>query len=240
MLWEGKKGGKQRAVRELNMEVRPLLDELIVGKATAYIKRQAAAGTPVFTYVGLSHIHPPEAVHPDFDQVSPHRLGMYADIIAEMDYRVGQIVDCINDVGIADNTVFVLSSDNGPGEIEASVGGSSGPFRGSFFTPPWEGSMRVPAIVRWPGKVPEGVVTGEMLACHDWYATFAALAGALDKVPADRPLDSIDVSRFLLGHSPETGRHSVLFFGPDGELMSVKWCNVKAVLRYCDGSISRS
>ena len=234
-LWEGTKGGGQHAVRELNMEVRPLLDELIVGKATAYIKRQAAAGTPFFTYVALSHIHPPEAVHPDFDQTSPHRLGIYADIIAEMDHRVGQIVDCVTDSGIAENTIFVLSSDNGTGEIEPLLGGSSGPYRGSFFTPPWEGSMRVPAIVSWPGNVPAGVVTEEMLACHDWYATFAALAGALGKVPADRPVDSIDASPFLVVQSPETARKSVLFFGPDGELMSVKWRNVKAVFRYCDG-----
>ena len=102
-------------MRELNLEVRPLLDEMIVEKTTEYIKRQAAAGTPFFTYVGLSQMHAPEAVHPDFDQTSPDRLGLYADCIAEIDHRVGQIVDAVNDAGIADNTLIVFSSDNGTG-----------------------------------------------------------------------------------------------------------------------------
>jgi arylsulfatase A-like enzyme len=235
-IWEGKKGGKQTAVRELNLEVRPLLDELIVGKATDYITRQAGAGRPFFTYVALSQVHPPEEVHPDFDQTSPDRLGMYADLMAEMDYRVGQIVDCVEEAGIADSTIIVFSSDNATALMNVDmVGGSNGPFRGGFMTPPWEGSMRVPAMVRWTGKVPAGLITEEMLSAHDWYKTFAALAGASGKVPADRPMDGIDASGFLLGESGSTGRENVLFFGPDGSLMSSKWHNIKAILRYCEG-----
>jgi arylsulfatase len=235
-IWEGKKGSKSTAVRELNFQVRPFLDELIVGKATDYIKRQSKAGKPFFTYVGLSQMHPPEAVHPDFDQTDPSRLGIYADVTAEMDYRVGQIVDCVDEAGIANNTIIVFSSDNGPGLIDISPGGgSSGPWRGGFFTPPWEGSMRTAAMVRWPGMVPDGMITEQMLSAHDWYKTFAALAGASDKVPTDRPMDGFDASSFLLGKTENTGRETLLFFGPDGSLMSSKWRQVKAVLRYCDG-----
>ena len=235
-IWEGAKGGKQTAVRELNLEVRPFLDELITEKATDYIKRAAAGDKPFFTYVALSHMHPPEAAHPDWDQTDPRRLGGYADVIAEMDHRVGQIVDCVEEAGIADNTIIVFSSDNAAGEIRAfGVGGSNGPWRGDFFTPPSEGSMRVPAMVRWPGKVPSGVVTEEMLSAHDWYKTFAALARASGKVPGDRPMDGVDASGFLLGESQETGREGLLFFGPDGSLMSVKWRNVKVWLRYSEG-----
>ena len=235
-IWEGRKGGTQTAVRELNMEVRPLLDELITGKATGYIKRAAAGDKPFFTYIALSHMHPPEKVHPDFDQTSPARLGEYADMIAEMDHRVGQIVDCVEEAGIAGNTIIVFSSDNAAGLMETDcVGGSNGPFRGDFMTPPWEGSMRVPAMVRWPGNVPAGVITEQMLSAHDWYSSFAALAGASDKVPADRPMDSIDASAFLLGESEDTGRENILFFAPDGSLMSSKWRNVRGIFRYCDG-----
>ncbi len=235
-IWEGKKGGNSTPVRELNLQVRPFLDELIVGKATDYIKRQAKTGKPFFTYVGLSQVHPPEAAHPDFDQTNPSRLGLYADIVAEMDYRVGQIVDCVDEAGIAASTLVVFSSDNGTGLMDAPpTGGSSGPWRGRFFTPPWEGSMRTAAMVRWPGTVPDGVITEEMLSAHDWYKTFAALAGAPDKVPADRPVDGVDASEFLLGESEKTGRETLLFFGPDGSLMSSKWRQLKAVLRYCDG-----
>ena len=120
-IWEGKKGQKSTPVRELDLEVRPVLDELIVGKATDYIKRAAEGDKPFFTYIALSHLHPPEKVHPDFDQTDPSRIGAYADLIAEMDYRVGQIVDCVDKAGIADNTIIVFSSDNGAGLIDATT-----------------------------------------------------------------------------------------------------------------------
>jgi arylsulfatase len=218
------------------MEVRPLLDELIVGKATDYIRRQAKAGKPFFTYVGLSHVHPPEQPHPDFDQTDPARLGLYADLMAEMDYRVGQIVDCVEQAGIAGTTIIVFSSDNATCHVPAfGFGGSNGPWRGDFSTPPAEGSMRVPAMVRCPGTVPAGVITEEMLSAHDWYQTFAALAGASGKVPTDRPLDGVDASKFLLGHSEHTGRENLVFFGPDGSMMSAKWHNIKIWLRYTEG-----
>jgi arylsulfatase len=235
-LWEGKKGQKPTAVRELDMEVRPLLDELIVDKGMDFIKRMAKGDKPFYTYISLSHVHPPEKPHPDFDQTDPSRLGMYADLMAEMDHRVGQIVDCVDEAGITDNTLIVFSSDNATCYIPAFVfGGSNGPFSGSFDAPPGEGSMRTGAMARWPGTMPSGVVTNEMLACHDWYATFAALAGASDKVPTDRPMDSIDASKFLTGKSETTGREYLLFFGPDGNLMSAKWHNLKIWIRYCEG-----
>jgi arylsulfatase len=242
-IWEGTKGGKQTAVRELNMEVRPLLEELITGKAIDYIKRQAAAGKPFFTYVGLSHTHPPEASHPDFDQTSPKRLGAYADIMAEIDHRVGQIVDCVEEAGIADNTLIVYSSDNTAtpeGQRHDIQGGSNGPWRGSFMDLPWEGSYRTAAMVRWPGTVPAGVVSDELLPCHDWYKTFAALAGAGDKVPTDRPMDGVDASEFLLGKNDSTGRETLLHFGPDGEVWSSKWRTVKAVFRWSPNIRGRS
>lgn len=236
-IWEGKKGGKQMAVRELNLEVRPLLDELIVDQTMAFIKRNANGDKPFFTYVGLSHVHPPEIPHPDFDQTDPSRLGPYADLMAEMDHRVGQIVDCVEEAGISDNTLIVFSSDNAALDqgMANAWGGSNGPFRGTFYTPPFEGCYRTGAMVRWPGKVPAGVVTDEMLAAHDWYKTFAALAGASDKVPTDRPLDGEDVSDFILGKRDTSPRETYIFFGPDGSLMSAKWHNFKVVKRYCEG-----
>jgi len=234
-IWEGKKGQKSTAVRELNMEVRPLLDELIVEKANDFIQRAAKGDQPFFTYIAFSHIHPPEKAHPDFDQTDPTRMGLYADLIAEMDHRVGQIVDCVDQAGIAGNTLIVFSSDNAALCVpSAGFGGSNGPWRGDFFTPPTEGAMRVPAMVRCPKTVPAGVITEEMLSAHDWYKTFAALAGASGRVPTDRPMDGVDASKFLLGQSAHTGRESLLFFGPDGSLMSAKYHNIKVWLRYSE------
>jgi len=237
MIWEGKKGGEQTAVRELNMEVRPLLDELIVEKATDYIKKNANGDTPFFTYVCLSHVHFPEQPHPDFFQTDPSRFGPYADLMTEQDHRVGQIVDAVEEAGITEDTLIVFCSDNAALDqgVTNAWGGSNGPWRGSFYQPPWEGCYRTGCMVSWPGTTPAGVVTDEMITSHDWYKTFAALAGASDKVPTDRPMDGLDTSEFLLGKSKTTGRDSYVFFGPDGGLMSAKWRNFKMVHRYSEG-----
>jgi arylsulfatase len=92
--------------------------------------------------------------------------------------------------------------------------------------------MRVPAMIRWPGKVPVGVVTEQILAAVDWLPTLAGMAGASNLVPKDRPIDGVDASAFMLGKSDTTGRDSYMFFGNDGELMSIKWKFFKTVFRY--------
>ena len=112
-----------------------------------------------------------------------------------------------------------------------------GPFRGDFFNTPFEGSMRVPAMIRWPGKVPAGVVTQEILADVDWMPTLAGMVGASKLVPKDRPIDGVDASAFMLGKSDTTGRDSYMFFGADGGLMSVKWHYYKTILRYTDNTL---
>ena len=163
-IWEGRKGEPSKAVRDLDIEVRPFMDEMIAQRTADYIARQAKAGKPFFVYTALSHCHPPEKVHPAFDQTSPHRIGAYSDMIAEMDFRVGQILDAVAEAGVEDNTIVIFSSDNGAGGIHGVQGGSSGPWRGFFSNPPYEGSMRVPAMIRWLGHVPAGVVTQQMIA----------------------------------------------------------------------------
>jgi arylsulfatase len=94
MIWEGKKGEKSKPVMPLDLEVRPIVDEkYIVPKTVDYIKRNAAAKKPFFVYVGYSEGHPPVIGNPNFVNKSPQRSGLFADIIAEMDDRVGQIVE---------------------------------------------------------------------------------------------------------------------------------------------------
>jgi arylsulfatase A-like enzyme len=233
-IWEGRKGEPSKPVRDLNMEVRPLMDEMIAKHTTDYIARQVKAAKPFFVYTALSHAHPPEKVHPDFDQKSPQRLGAYSDMIAEMDFRAGQILDAIKHAGVEDNTIVIFSSDNGAGGVPAILGGSSGPWRGYFSNPPYEGSMRVPAMIRWPGHVRAGVVSQEMLTAHDWLPTLAGMVGESSRVPKDRPIDGINASGFILGTSETTGREAYLFFGPDAGPMSVKWRNIKVIFRYAD------
>lgn len=240
MIWEGKKGEASTPVMPLDLAVRPIVDEkYIVPKTIEYIKRNATAKKPFFVYVGYSEVHPPAIANPNFTGTSTKRGGAFADVIGEMDYRVGQILDAIKEAGVDDNTIVILSSDNAGGGLLPQFGpGSNGPWRGDFFNTPFEGSYRVAAMVRWPGKVPAGIATQEMLAAADWLPTIAGMVGAAHLVPTDRPIDGIDASAFMLGNSETTGRDSYMFFGADGELMSVKWKIYKAIFRYTDSVLA--
>jgi arylsulfatase A-like enzyme len=240
MIWEGKKGQPSTPVMPLDLKVRPIVDgDYIIPKTVEYIKRNAAAKKPFFVYVGYSEMHPPVMGHPNFVGKSTDCGGLFADIIAEMDYRVGQILDAVKEAGVDDNTIFILSSDNAGGGAVPQVGpGSNGPWRGDFMNTPFEGSMRVPAIIRWPGEVPAGVVANEMLAAVDWLPTLAGMVGASKLVPTDRPIDGVDASAFMLGNSDATDRDSYMFFGIDGELMSIKWKIYKTIFRYTEAPLA--
>jgi arylsulfatase len=236
MIWEGKKGQPSTPVMPFDLRVRPLVDgNYVIPKTIEYIKRNAAAKRPFFVYVGYTEMHPPVIGHPDFVGKSTQRGGLYADIVGEMDYRVGQILDAVKEAGVDDNTIVILSSDNGSGGAVPQLGASmNGPWRGDFLNTPFEGSMRVPGIIRWPGNVPAGVVTNEMLAAVDWLPTLAGMAGASKLVPKDRPIDGVDASAFMLGKSNTTGRDRYMFFGTDGELLSIKWKIYKTIFRYTE------
>jgi arylsulfatase A-like enzyme len=234
MILEGKKGEPSKPVMPFDLKVRPIIDgQYIIPKTVEYIKRNAAQKKPFFVYVGYSEVHPPVIANPDFAAKSTARGGLLADIIGEMDYRVGQILDAIKEAGVDENTIVILSSDNASGGAIPQCGGNAnGPWRGNFMNTPFEGSMRVPAIIRWPGKVPAGVVTEGMLAAVDWLPTLAGMVGASNLVPKDRPIDGVDASTFILGKSDTTGRASYMFFGTDGHLMSIKWKIYKTIFRY--------
>ncbi|MFZ1451017.1 sulfatase-like hydrolase/transferase [Candidatus Neomicrothrix sp.] len=164
--WDGVKGSKSTEVRELNLEVRPLLDERSSARPPNTSRPRPRRSAVLHLHRACEHA-PARSGHPDFDQTDPSRLGLYADLIAELDHRVGQIMDCLDEAGVADDTLLVFSSDNGGLIDTVPHGCSSGPFRGGFFTPRWDGSTRTAAMVRYPGTVPEGVVTQQMLSAHD-------------------------------------------------------------------------
>lgn len=228
-MWEGVKGQPSKSAGVFDRPAKDRMDAQIAQRTAAYIKKQAAAQKPFFVYVGFIHLHPPMGVNPEF--LGKSGGGLYADMLTEMDYRTGQILDALKEAGVADNTIVVLSSDNATAPLAGIAGGSNGPWRGDFFNPPFEGSYRVPAMVRWPGHIPAGQVSEEMVSAVDWLPTLAVLAGEGQRVPTDRPIDGINVADHLLGKSEKSGRDSVLYFGLDGQLMSVKWKNFKVIFR---------
>jgi len=231
-IWEGVKGSPVTAVADFTLDTRARLDEQIAGRTVDFIKRNAKAGKPFFTYVCFTQMHPPLIPHPSF--VAKSGGGTYSDALHELDYRTGQVLDAIDHAGIADNTIVVWNSDNPAGRA-ASMGGSNGPWRGHFGSG-FEGGMRTPAIVRWPGKVTAGSVTEEIFCAVDWLPTLASLVGEGQRVPTDRPIDGVDASTFLLGQSPTSGRDHVIYYGSDAALMSVKWKTMKVVFRYTESA----
>lgn len=228
-MHEGVKGQPSKSAGTFDKRAKDVMCEKIADRTTAFIEEQAAAKKPFFAYVAFTHMHPPMGVHPEFAGKSGG--GMYADMLAEMDHRTGQILDALEAAGVADDTIVVFSSDNATTPLAGVAGGSNGPWRGDFFNPPYEGSYRVPAIACWAGHIPAGKVSDQMVSAVDWLPTLAGLIGESQRVPTDRPIDGIDVADHLLGKNEKSGRDSVLYNGPDGQVMSVKWMNFKVVFR---------
>ena len=231
-IWEGVKGSPVTPVADFNLETRARMDEQIAARTAAFITRNAQANKPFSPTSASPRCTRLCSPNPNFKGTSGG--GTYSDAIAELDYRTGQVLDAIDQAGIAEDTIVVWSSDNPAGRAPY-MGGSNGPWRGHFASG-FEGGMRAPAMVRWPGKVAAGAVTEEIFATYDWLPTLASLVGESKRVPDDRPIDGMDASAFLLGQRPTTGRDHVIYFGSDAEVMSVKWRTMKVVLRYTEST----
>lgn len=169
---------------------------------------------PFFVYLPHSMPHIPLFVGEKFRGKSPR--GLYGDVVEEIDWSVGQVLDTLRELKLEQNTLVVFSSDNGPWLTFETHGGSAGPLRAGKGTT-FEGGQRVPTIFWWPGKVAPRVVT-ELGSTLDLMATFAALTGA--KVPSDRKLDSYDLSPVLLGNGASPRQE--MFYWTNAELHAVR------------------
>jgi arylsulfatase len=220
-LLEGVRGAPVREVEPYTLENRPLIDERIAEKSRAYIREHAADERPFFLFVSWSLVHHPYLPHPDFAGRSGN--GPFSDVMLEHDHRVGQILDTLDEVGIADDTLVIYASDNGPDSAHYPVVSNSGPYRG-YLGSAYEGSIRTPLMARWPGRVAEGGTTNEIVSLVDLYPTLAKLAGA--RVPDDRVIDGMDQTALLLGETDRSARESVLVFS-GRTLLAVKWRRFK-------------
>ena len=222
-ILEGKKGEKTRALQVYDLKARRLIDAEATRRTIEFIRRHARASRPFYAYVPLTQVHYPILPHPDFAGRTGN--GDFADALAEMDHHVGQIVDAVNELSLADNTLIIFTSDNGPEEL-LPWRGWAGPWSGSYFTA-MEGSLRVPFILRWPGKVPAGHVNNEIVHEVDTFTTLARLAGAA--VPRDRLIDGVDQTDFFLGRQEKSSREGFPCYVAD-TLHGVKWRNWKGHL----------
>jgi arylsulfatase len=135
-----------------------------------------------------------------------------------MDHRVGQIVDAVDRLGIAEETILLFGSDNGP-EFRRPWRGTAGYWRSTYHTA-MEGSLRVPFMLRWTGKVPGGGVSNEIVHIADLFPTIARIVGA--DLPSDRPIDGVDQLDFFLGRQPHSNREGFVYYIKN-EMRAVKW-----------------
>ena len=219
-IMEGRKGEKSRDVKVYDVEQRRLIDAEIARRTVGFMERQTQARKSFFAYATLTQPHLPTLPNPAFAGKTGN--GDWADMLAEMDANVGQMLDAVDRLGIRDNTIVIFASDNGP-EFVRPYDGWAGPWRGQYFTA-WEGGIRVPFMIRWPGHVPAGRVSDQIVHCVDLFPTIARLAGA--SVPHDRPLDGVDQSNFFFGNTDASGREGILVWCGD-RLQAVKWRHYK-------------
>ena len=163
----------------------------------------------------FTQAHLPTLPHPDFEGTSGY--GNYADVSTEIDHRAGQILDAIDELGIRDNTLVIWTADNGPEEVPGWQG-TAGYWRGHYFTA-LEGSLRVPFLMRWPGRVPAGRVSNEIVHMVDLLPTLANVAGA--DLPTDRVINGIDQLDFFLG-ADDSNREGFPVYNGD-EMFAYKW-----------------
>ena len=220
-IYEARKGEKPRQIKVLDVEQRRLMEAEITRRCIDFMRRQTKAGKPFFAYVSFSLVHFPTLPNPEFAGRTGN--GDWADCLAEMDHRTGQILDAIKELGIEDNTVVIFASDNGP-EATHPWQGSAGPWRGTYFTA-MEGSLRTPFILRWPGRVLAGRVSNEIVHVVDCFTTLARIGGA--EIPQDRPIDGLDQLDFFLGKQEQSNREGFPAYVAN-RLSAFKWRNWKA------------
>ncbi|WP_202396976.1 arylsulfatase [Teichococcus coralli] len=219
-VMEGRRGEKARGIKVYDDNARREIDLELTTKTIDFMKRSVQAGRPFFAYVPFTLVHAP--TEPSKQFAGKTGRGDWADVLAQMDWSVGQILDAVAEMGVQDNTVFVFTSDNGPEETYPWRGWA-GPWSGSYFTA-MEGSLRTPFIIRWPGRVPEGRVSNEIVHIADLFTTLARIAGA--EIPQDRPIDGLDQTSFLLGRQETSVREWFPVY-VNNELFAVKWRNWK-------------
>lgn len=206
------------------------VDEEFLAAGFDFMERQAKAGTPFFCYMNTTRMHVWTHLKPS--SVGKTGLGTYPDGMVELDGYIGQMLKKLDDLGVADNTIVVFTTDNGAECLSYPDGGQT-PFRGEKDTN-WEGGWRVPCVMRWPGVIKPGRVINDICSLQDFIPTFAAAAGEPDLVEkvkrgykiGDKTykvhLDGVNLMPFLKGDVKESPRQGFLYWSDDGDVLAVR------------------
>jgi arylsulfatase len=215
------------------------VDDETVAAAIDFIQRQEKAGKPWFVWWSGTRMHFRTHVKEELRGISGQ--DEYSDGMVEHDMHIGQFLKVLDELGIADNTIVFYSTDNG---VHMNTWPDAGmtPFRGEKNTN-WEGGWRVPAYVRWPGKIKAGSYTNEIVHHMDWLPTFVAAAGK-DDIKEDLldgykssalgreykiHLDGYNILPLLTGESDKSGRNEIFYFSDDGDLTALRYQDWKLI-----------
>ncbi len=213
------------------------VDEETVVAAIAFIEQAHKDGEPFFVWWNGTRMHFRTHVKDELRGISGQ--DEYADGMVEHDMHVGQLLETLDRLGIADNTIVFYSTDNGP-HLNTWPDSAATPFRGEKNTN-WEGGWRVPAMVRWPGEIDAGSVTNEIVHHMDWLPTFLAAAGEpdvkqqlLSGMEANGRsykvhLDGYNILPLLTGKEKESPRKEIFYFSDDGDLTALRYEDWKLV-----------
>jgi arylsulfatase A-like enzyme len=224
-------------------------DDEFAAAAKDFIKRQNDAGKPFFVWLNFTHMH----LITHTKESSLRQAGLwqspYHDTMIDHDKNVGDVLDYLDQLGITDNTFVMYSTDNGPHRNSWPDGGMT-PFRSEKDTN-WEGAFRVPLLARWPGHIPAGAISNEIIQHHDWLPTFLAMAGEPDIVEKLKKgydaigrtyknhIDGVNLLPYLTGNEKESPRKFFVYLSDDGDVLGVRYNNWKVVFmeQRCRGTM---
>ena len=224
-------------------------DEEFRDAAVDFIKRQHEAQTPFFVWFNATHMH--FRTHPKPESIG--RAGRwqseYHDTMLDHDDLVGSLLDLLDELGLADNTIVMYSTDNGP-HMNTWPDGAMTPYRNEKNSN-WEGAYRVPAMVRWPARIPAGTVLNGIVSHNDWFVTLLSAAGVPDIADKLRTgtdlggttykvhLDGNDQLAYITGETDESPRQHFFYVNDDGGLTGLRFDNWKFVFleQRCPGTL---
>jgi arylsulfatase A-like enzyme len=240
---EGRYGrvGKQRIedTGPLTKKRMETCDEEFVAAAGDWIKSQHESATPFFAWVNTTHMH--AFTHPKAESVGQagRWQSEYHDVMIDHDKQVGLLLDLLDELGIAEDTIVIYSTDNGP-HMNSWPDAGMTPFRNEKNSN-WEGAFRVPELIRWPGKIEAGSVSNEIVQHHDWLPTLLAAAGdpeIVGKLKAGHTIgdktykvhiDGYNLLPYLTGDEEKSPRQGLVYFSDDGDVLALRFDNWKLV-----------
>ncbi|MBX3072164.1 MAG: arylsulfatase [Thermomicrobiales bacterium] len=235
------KVGKQRIedTGPLTAKRMETVDEEFVAAAKDFIGRQHDADTPFFVWLNTSHMHYRTHCKPESVGQAGRWQSPYHDTMIDHDKLVGEVLDYLDELGIADDTFVMYSTDNGP-HMNSWPDGGMTPFR-SEKNSNWEGAFRVPLLVRWPGKIAPGSIANGIVQHHDWLPTFMRMVGAPEVVEQLKTgyvangrtfrnhIDGYDLTDYLTGETDQSPRNIFFYFSDDGDVLAIRYDNWKLV-----------